>query len=114
MLSDTYCLSAEEIGNEDGYLVAMSMHAREEPLVIPPGTNVTMQAIYRPEQHYGASAGLYATHTCLIGCNQSQRARWLALGTCITMLCRSLKSGPATSCCGVLVASPVMSQHLHR
>ena len=46
----------------------MSMHSRNEPVVIPAGTNVTMQAIYRPENHYGVPCALPAALSCLPAC----------------------------------------------
>ena len=41
------------MGNETGYLVAMSQDARQEPLVLAPGTGVTLESAYDVADHFG-------------------------------------------------------------
>ena len=41
------------MGNETGYLVAMSQDARQEPLVLAPGTRVILESAYDVADHFG-------------------------------------------------------------
>ena len=44
------------MGNETGYLVAMSLDSRPEPLRLAPGTVVTLESNYTAEDHFGVMA----------------------------------------------------------
>ena len=44
------------MGNEKGYLVAMSLDAKTEPQVLQPGTVVTLESNYTAADHYGVMA----------------------------------------------------------
>lgn len=44
---------ADVVGNEKGYLVAMSQDTKDEPLVLPPGTQVILESAYDVADHFG-------------------------------------------------------------
>ena len=48
-------MRADVAGNESDFLVAMSKEVKDKPVIIPAGTSVTFDAVYKPETHYGAA-----------------------------------------------------------